>query len=145
METQLNELKINYLTEEQYEEAKTNNQINDNELYMTPDDTSSSDIAQIIAKAILEADKRKYPVGKLEFNVSGENPSTYLGFGTWKQITSFGILNYTSPTIGMNASGAGTVVSGMNIVTYGYSGGINEQWFLKETGGNKIYMWKRTA
>lgn len=142
-ETKLNELKINYLTEAQYKEAKTNGEINDDELYMTNDKDES--ISQIIADAILEADKRKYPVGALEFNISGVNPSNYLGFGTWQQITSFGILNYTSPTIGMNASGAGTVVSGMNIATFTYSGAINEQWFLKETGGSKIYIWKRTA
>ena len=142
-ETKLNELKINYLTEAQYKEAKTNGEINDDELYMTTDKDES--ISQIIADAILEADKRKYPVGALEFNISGANPSNYLGFGTWQQITSFGILNYTSPTIGMNASGAGTVVSGMNIATFTYSGDINEQWFLKETGGSKIYIWKRTA
>ena len=30
--------KINYLTEEQYQEAKENGQINENEIYMTPDD-----------------------------------------------------------------------------------------------------------
>ena len=36
-ETNLTELKINYLSDEQYENAKTNNEINDNELYFTPD------------------------------------------------------------------------------------------------------------
>lgn len=36
-ETNLSELKINYLSDEQYEIAKTNNEINDNELYFTPD------------------------------------------------------------------------------------------------------------
>lgn len=35
-ETQINELKINYLTEAQYEEALANDEINDNEIYMTP-------------------------------------------------------------------------------------------------------------
>lgn len=30
--------KINYLTEEQYQNAKANGQINENEIYMTPDD-----------------------------------------------------------------------------------------------------------
>ena len=36
IETQINELKINYLTEAQYEEALVNNQISDDEIYMTP-------------------------------------------------------------------------------------------------------------
>lgn len=43
-ETKLNELKINYLTEAQYEETKTNNQINDNELYMTPDSSEDKEV-----------------------------------------------------------------------------------------------------
>lgn len=40
-------------------------------------------ILDIISQAILDADKRKYPIGTLEFNTSGINPLTYLGFGTW--------------------------------------------------------------
>lgn len=39
-ETQINEFKINYLTEEQYQEALANNQINDDEIYMTPKNSS---------------------------------------------------------------------------------------------------------
>lgn len=35
-ETLITELKINYLTEEQYQEALINGEINDNEIYMTP-------------------------------------------------------------------------------------------------------------
>lgn len=41
-ETKLNELSINYLTEAQYEEAKTNGEINDDELYMTPDNNEEA-------------------------------------------------------------------------------------------------------
>ena len=37
-ETLINELTINYLTKEQYEEAVANGEINENELYMTPSD-----------------------------------------------------------------------------------------------------------
>lgn len=33
----------------------------------------------------IERDKKKKPVGSLEFNTSGQNPATYLGFGTWVQ------------------------------------------------------------
>lgn len=40
-------------------------------------------ILDIIENAILDADKRKHPIGSLEFNTSGQNPSSYLGFGTW--------------------------------------------------------------
>lgn len=35
-ETNLTEFKINYLTQQQYDEAVQNNKINENELYMTP-------------------------------------------------------------------------------------------------------------
>lgn len=35
--TNLTTLKINYLTEAQYNTALSNNQINENELYLTPD------------------------------------------------------------------------------------------------------------
>ena len=34
--TEISELKINYLTEAQYNSALSNNQINSNEIYMTP-------------------------------------------------------------------------------------------------------------
>lgn len=34
--------------------------------------------------ALLEHEKSKNPVGTLLFNVSGTNPSEYLGFGTWE-------------------------------------------------------------
>lgn len=37
-----------------------------------------------INTVILENDQRKHPIGSLEFNVSGTNPNTYLGFGTWE-------------------------------------------------------------
>lgn len=41
------------------------------------------DISDIVNELILESDKRKYPIGKLEFNTTGVNPNSYLGFGTW--------------------------------------------------------------
>lgn len=37
-ETLVNEFKINYLTEDQYNEAVTNGEINENEIYMTPEE-----------------------------------------------------------------------------------------------------------
>lgn len=43
-----------------------------------------NNLQKTINDAILEADKKKHPVGDLEFNVSGINPADYLGFGTWE-------------------------------------------------------------
>lgn len=42
-------------------------------------------MSQLIDAALLERDKRNNPVGKIIINVSGTNPATYLGFGTWAQ------------------------------------------------------------
>lgn len=44
----------------------------------------SVDIDKIIADKILEDNKKKYPVGKIIMSTTNTNPSTYLGFGTWK-------------------------------------------------------------
>ena len=38
--TNLSTLKINYLTRQQYQQAAQNDQLRDNELYMTPGDTT---------------------------------------------------------------------------------------------------------
>ena len=40
-------------------------------------------LSNIINTAILNKSIAQHPVGSLEFNVSGTNPSSYLGFGTW--------------------------------------------------------------
>ena len=42
-----------------------------------------NDLKTYIDNAILNDKKAEHPVGSLEFNTSGTNPSTYLGFGTW--------------------------------------------------------------
>lgn len=70
-ETKLNELKINYLTEAQYEEAKTNNQINDNELYMTSD-TNEKDLKRKVATAYLTSNLDSY-TGKISLTAINSN------------------------------------------------------------------------
>lgn len=45
---------------------------------------SSSDILQMIKSALIQDAEKKHPVGSLEFNVSGNNPNSYLGVGTWE-------------------------------------------------------------
>lgn len=42
------------------------------------------DIDEIVSNKILEDNKKKYPVGKIIMSTTNTNPSTYLGFGTWK-------------------------------------------------------------
>nr|DAP90137.1 MAG TPA: Baseplate structural protein [Bacteriophage sp.] len=37
-----------------------------------------------IANAILEDNKKRYPIGKILLSEVGTNPATYLGFGTWE-------------------------------------------------------------
>lgn len=54
--------------------------LSDDGTYKTP---GNIDISDIISEALLANDMKKYPVGKLEFNTSGVNPNSYLGFGTW--------------------------------------------------------------
>ncbi len=39
---------------------------------------------KMVNDIILERDEKKHPIGSLEFNVSGTNPSEYFGFGTWE-------------------------------------------------------------
>lgn len=41
-------------------------------------------VAEMIATAILESDKKKYPVGCILFSDRNTNPSSYMGFGTWE-------------------------------------------------------------
>lgn len=45
---------------------------------------------RLIKDAILEFDKKKYPVGKIV--IGTENPANYLGFGTWKQLNDVFLL-----------------------------------------------------
>ena len=52
-------------------------------LQKTLESTIGASLETTIKNAILENDKNKYPIGKIEINISGANPSTYLGFGTW--------------------------------------------------------------
>lgn len=45
---------------------------------------SYSTLEDVIRTIILEKEIEKHPIGSLEFNTSGTNPNTYLGFGTWE-------------------------------------------------------------
>lgn len=45
---------------------------------------NSKEIKEMIKNEILESLKKDNPVGHIRFEVTNTNPSTYLGFGTWK-------------------------------------------------------------
>ena len=74
--------KIIELTYEEYQALETIDP--DTEYHIIDVQSSVDNLAGFIESIILETDKRKHPIGSLEFNVSGINPSVYLGFGTWE-------------------------------------------------------------
>ena len=51
--------------------------------------TILDNITTTINDAILESDKKKYPIGHEIYTKNSANPSTYMGFGTW-ELTSVG-------------------------------------------------------
>lgn len=72
--TNLTELNINYLTQEQYNEALENDEIDEDQLYLTP--STNSEIIDLI-----------YPVGSIYMSVNNVNPGTFLPGTSWTQIT----------------------------------------------------------
>lgn len=46
-------------------------------------DMSKTQLKNLIDTQIKARDQEKYPVGKIEINITGQNPYDYLGFGTW--------------------------------------------------------------
>ena len=76
---------IKKIIELTYEEYQALEEIDpDTEYHIIDAQSSVDNLAEFIESIILETDKRKHPIGSLEFNVSGTNPSAYLGFGTWE-------------------------------------------------------------
>ena len=74
--------KIVELTYEEYQALEAIDP--DTEYHILDVQSSIDNLEKFVTDLILEADKRKHPIGSLEFNVSGTNPSVYLGFGTWE-------------------------------------------------------------
>lgn len=97
--TNLDTLKINYLTQAQYDNAKTNNQINANELYLTPHDDNY--FLNLV-----------YPVGAIYISTVSTSPATLFG-GTWEQIQDTFLL-----AAGSTYSAGGTGGSADAIVPY---------------------------
>lgn len=72
----------NYVTKETGKGLSTNDFTN---AYKTILDS----LTTTINNAILESDKKKYPIGHEIYTKNSANPSTYMGFGTW-ELTSVG-------------------------------------------------------
>lgn len=105
--TNLDTLKINYLTQSQYDSALNNNQINENELYFTPG-TGPVELTQAQYDALSTAEKNNgnvyyitdgivypglseflnilYPIGAEYMTSTNTNPGSWLG-GTWSLIS----------------------------------------------------------
>lgn len=73
--------KIIELTYEEYQALDTIDP--DTEYHILDAQSGINNLEEFVANLILESDKRKHPIGSLEFNTSGTNPASYLGFGTW--------------------------------------------------------------
>lgn len=74
----LTELKINYLTDDQYKNAVQNNRINDDEIYMTP--SSSSDVQEFEGATTTKDGKR----GLVPAPLQGNNNRFLAADGSWK-------------------------------------------------------------
>lgn len=106
--TNLTELNINYLTQDQYDTALANNEINENEIYMTPYQESIVDLI--------------YPVGSIYMSVNNVNPSTFLEGTTWEQIQDRFLLAAGSTyTAGGTGGSATTSLAETNLPSHHHS------------------------
>ena len=76
--------KIVYMDDfSQYQQLKTEYRIDNNtEYHIAETESSYSSLESYIQEIILRA----HPIGSIELNITGDNPSTYLG-GTWIQVS----------------------------------------------------------
>lgn len=73
------------ITYEEYKKLEDLGKLDpDTEYHIIDAQSTIGDMEEFVSKLISESDKKKHPIGSLEFNVSGTNPSSYLGFGTWE-------------------------------------------------------------
>ena len=76
--------KIVYMDDfSQYQQLQTEYRIDNNtEYHIAENESSYSNLESYIQEIILRA----HPIGSIELNITGDNPSTYLG-GTWIQVS----------------------------------------------------------
>jgi len=75
---------IKKIIEISYEDYQALQTIDPDTEYHIIESGSTGSIEYEIRRIIREMDETKHPIGSLEFNTSGTNPSVYLGFGTWE-------------------------------------------------------------
>lgn len=76
--------KIIEISYEDYQELVNDDDVDPDTEYHIIESGSTGSIEYEIRRIIREMDEAKHPIGSLEFNTSGTNPSVYLGFGTWE-------------------------------------------------------------
>lgn len=76
--TKLDSLVINYLTQAQYDNAKSEGTLNSNQIYMTPASSGTHTLA--------EAKLAAWPIGSIYMTVSNTSPESLFG-GTWERIS----------------------------------------------------------
>lgn len=80
---------IIHLTYAEYKSLEALGQLDENTEYHIEEKTDQQtfitrdDIQAMITSAINQSKQAEHPIGSLEFNTSGTNPASYLGFGTW--------------------------------------------------------------
>lgn len=122
-DTKLDSLVINYLTQAQYDNAKSEGTLNSNQIYMTPassytlptgnastlggvklsDSTSSTSSTNggvaatpaAVKAAIAEAKLAAWPIGSIYMTVSNTSPESLFG-GTWERISERFLLGASS-------------------------------------------------
>ena len=99
-DTKLDSLVINYLSQSQYNNAKSSGTLNANQIYMTPASSStytlpaatsstSGGIAATpaaVKAAIAEAKLAAWPIGSIYMSVNSTSPANLFG-GTWERIS----------------------------------------------------------
>lgn len=127
---------INYLTEEQYEEAKTNGQINEDELYMTPDNSRAitNVIDNLTSTSItdaLSANQGRVLKGLIDTQIietTGTNLNDYTNEGIYFFSASYTPLNVPSG-----------VVNGWLRVMKGSSDWVKQIWYRAGTANSNDY------
>jgi len=137
-ETNLEKLTINYLSEDQYEETKTNGEINENELYATPDDSNTRAITEVIdnltstsVTAALSANQGRVLNEKISTTIietADTNLNDYTTEGTY-----FFSASYTPTNV---PSGA---VNGWLRVMKGSSNWVKQIWYRAGTANSNDY------